>query len=81
MKPSDLYMVAEAVRPILAQARIYRKAARLARDATPQFGPDPAGGTFELPDSFGIKAEYRMMRGRMLVPVLATGLWAAPGEA
>lgn len=79
---SDVFSIAEAIKPILKQAMVNHKAARWARDATPQFGPDPASyaGTFALPDSFGIPAEYRMFQGKMAIPVLATGQWIAPEE-
>lgn len=75
MNPSDTLVVAEAIKPILQQARRYHKAARLANRATPQFGPG-----FELPDSFGIRAEYRMFKGKFLIPVLATGQWVEPAD-
>lgn len=75
MNPSDSLIVAAAIKPILKQAQHYRRAARLANQATPQFGPE-----FELPDSFGIQAEYRMFKGQFLIPVLATGHWVEPAD-
>lgn len=78
MKTSDKFRLAEAVAPIVDRARLHHKMARMAQEATPQFGPDDSSdeGMFELPKAFGvIPANYRLFRSKHVLPVLATGHW------
>lgn len=78
MKISDKFRLADALEPVVERARLHRKMAKMAQAATPQFGPDEHSdeGMFELPKAFGvIPAEYRLFRGKHVLPVLATGHW------
>lgn len=71
MNITDKLIAADQIGPIMDRARLHHRMARMARDATPQFGPE-----FELPPAFGaIPTEYRMFRGYVALPVSAMGFW------